>query len=124
MANKQVLIVEDCHIQSIVLKKILESENYSVLGVCRSGEDAIGKLEGLKPDLILMDIFLAGGLNGIETMSQIREKLDTPTLFITALSGSEIMDQTISVRNSKTLTKPISKPDLLEAISTLSIQQN
>ncbi len=64
---KRVLIVEDCHIQSTVVKKMLESEAYTVTAVCRSGEEVLNQLKIDVPDIVLMDIFINGDLNGIET---------------------------------------------------------
>ncbi len=63
---KRVLIVEDCHIQSTVVKKMLESENFSVTAVCRSGEEVLEQLKIDVPDIILMDIFINGDLTALK----------------------------------------------------------
>ena len=106
---KRVLIVEDCHIQSTVVKKMLESEAYTVTSVCRSGEEVLEQLKIDVPDIILMDIFINGDLNGIETMKIIRETHTMPVIFITALTKSELHDEALSMAPSDLLTKPISK---------------
>lgn len=119
---KRVLIVEDCHIQSTVVKKMLESEAYTVTAVCRSGEEVLDQLKIDVPDIILMDIFINGDLNGIETMGMVRESHTMPVIFITALMKSELHDDALSMSPSDLLTKPISKTELLSSIEKLSNQ--
>jgi len=116
---KRVLIVEDCHIQSTVVKKMLESENFTVTAVCRSGEEVLEQLKIDVPDIILMDIFINGDINGIEAMRIIRETHSMPVIFITALTKSELHDEALSMTPSALLTKPISKADLITTIKDL-----
>lgn len=117
--NNRVLIVEDCHIQSTVVKKMLESENFYVPAVCRSGEEVLNQLKNDVPDIILMDIFINGNINGIETMKLVRETYSMPVIFITALTKSELHEEALSLGPSDLLTKPISKRELLSSINML-----
>lgn len=117
--NNRVLIVEDCHIQSTVVKKMLESEGFVVTAVCRSGEEVLEQLKIEVPDIILMDIFINGNINGIETMRLVRDTHSMPVIFITALTKSELHDEALSMAPSDLLTKPISKADLLTTIDKL-----
>lgn len=114
--NNQVLIVEDCYIQSTVLKKILESENFGVSAVCRSGDEALSEVDKSIPDLILMDIYLKGDLNGLQTVKKIREKYQVPVIFITAMNDSNLFNDIQTILNSGLLQKPVSKSDLLGAV--------
>ncbi|MDZ7720148.1 MAG: response regulator [Balneolaceae bacterium] len=116
---KRVLIVEDCHIQSTVVKKMLESEAFTVTAVCRSGEEVLEQLKIDVPDIILMDIFINGDMNGIETMKIVRKSHSMPVIFITALTKSELHDEALSMSPSDLLTKPISKAELLSTIEQL-----
>jgi len=64
---------------------LTEIGNYDVL-MCESGADAIEKIEGYKPDLILIDVMMPG-LDGPETITEIRKIAmfkETPAIFITA----------------------------------------
>lgn len=99
---------------------MLESENFTVTAVCRSGDEVLEQLKGDVPDIILMDIFINGNLNGIETMRMVRENHSMPVIFITALTKSELNDDALSMSPSDLLTKPISKADLLRSINKLS----
>ncbi len=114
--NNQVLIVEDCFIQSTVLKKILESENFGVTAVCRSGDEALDEVNKAKPDLILMDIYLKGEMTGVQAVKKIREQSEVPVIFITALNDSELFNDIQTIMNSGLLQKPVSKSDLVGAL--------
>jgi CheY-like chemotaxis protein len=69
MANARILIVEDEPIIAWDLQRRLTRLGYVVLGSVSSGQDALEKALALKPDLILMDIRLAGTMDGIEAAS-------------------------------------------------------
>ena len=114
--NNQVLIVEDCFIQSTVLKKILESENFGVTAVCRSADEALNEVSKKKPDLILMDIYLKGDMNGVQAVKKIREKLEIPVIFITAFNDSDLFNDIQTIINSELLQKPVSKSVLVGAV--------
>lgn len=110
------MIVEDCLIQSTVLRKILESEQFRVTNVYSSGLDAINGVDRDHPNLILMDVYLNGNLNGYETAKKIREKYDIPFVFVTAVNDSELSHNIQKLDHSTLLPKPVSRKELLNAI--------
>ncbi len=59
----------------------------------KTGKDAIEKAEDIKPDLILMDIMLAGEMDGIEAAERIRSLLDVPIIFLTANSNNSLLER-------------------------------
>jgi len=117
--NNQVIIVEDCLIQSTVLKKILENEDFEVVDTCKSGSEAIDKCRQKKPALVLMDIYLDGDLDGFEVAKKIRETNEIPFVFITAIKNSDELLQNYNFDHAVLLSKPVSRMDLLDAISLL-----
>jgi CheY-like chemotaxis protein len=78
MGKKSILIVEDEQIAAIDLKETLTSLGYRVTGIASSGERAVAMAEADTPDLILMDIHLAGRLSGIEAAEQILQRHEVP----------------------------------------------
>ncbi|MCC5904915.1 MAG: response regulator [Balneolaceae bacterium] len=114
--NEQVIIVEDCFVQSTVIRKMLETEHFGINKVCRSGNEALKEIQKNVPHLILMDIYIDGDMNGIETVKLIREKYNIPVLFLTALNKSDVADQIKQIQFSGLLIKPVSKPDLIANI--------
>lgn len=80
----KILIIDDEAIIGLQLEAILLGMGLEVVGVGTSGKEAIAMARTYNPDLILMDIVMPGGMNGIEAGSQIKSKLNIPIIFITA----------------------------------------
>ena len=69
-SQKTILIVEDDEFLRSLTAKRLEKENYHI-EVAVDGENAISTVEGIKPDLILLDLLLPGK-DGFEVLKKIR----------------------------------------------------
>ncbi len=90
---KRILVVEDSRMASRLLTSVLEAHGYTVETVS-SGEEAVGRAAGEPAlDLILMDIELAGVMDGAETALRISEKCDIPIVFLTAHSSKETFER-------------------------------
>jgi len=97
--RKSILIVEDEAISAMNLKTTLISLGYRVTGIASSGERAIEMADEETPDLILMDIHLAGRLSGIEAAEQILVRHSVPVIYVTAYADPGLV-------NRAKLTKP------------------
>jgi|GEM_PF-7057560 len=115
MSSFNILIVEDELISSKLLQNYLNEMGHHVMGVVPSGEEAIGYVLENNPDLILMDIQLAGKLNGIETVEIIRQTNTIPTLFLTSHTDRVLLEQAKAVEPIGYLLKPV-QPVQLEII--------
>jgi len=74
MMNKSVAIVEDNNDIRQALEQIIESSpDFILAGSCTTGEEALVKLPLLKPNVVLMDIGLGVGINGIEVVRELKE---------------------------------------------------
>lgn len=91
MIKKLVLLVENETVIALSLKMKLEEYGYNVI-VCTSGEYAIEKAEE-NIDIVLMDISLGAGIDGIETAERILEKVDLPIIFTSAYIDQKVMDK-------------------------------
>jgi CheY-like chemotaxis protein len=115
MTGETILIVEDEGLIALHLAELLDKAGYRVTGPVSSGDSALGELDGSnKPDLILMDIGLAGSPDGIETARRIRPKSTVPIVFVTAYSSEKVIERMREVRPEGYLTKPV-KEDVLIA---------
>ena len=114
----KIFIVEDELVFAEDLSETLEGHGYSVCGSVPSGEEALLAIPRESPDLILIDIVLAGKMNGIELADAIRTLVDIPVIFLT----SNIEEDTIA---SAKCTRPygyIPKPfDERVLFSTMEI---
>jgi len=84
----RILIVEDEWIVADDLKTTLQSSGYEVVDIVSLGETAVERAQDLMPDLILMDIHLAGTMTGIEAAETINSILDIPVIYLTAFADN------------------------------------
>ena len=119
----RILIVEDDPIIAADLEDRLSEMGYASLGPVASGEEALTFFPDNRPDLVIMDIQLAGALDGIETTRRIREKHALPIIFLTSNSDEATFAQAKSVRPQAFISKPFRGKDLRHAIE-LAISQS
>ena len=73
MINNSVAIVEDNNDIRQALEHIIESSgDFKLAGSCTTGEEALQKLPLLNPRVVLMDIGLGDGMNGIEVVRELK----------------------------------------------------
>jgi len=84
MSDASIFIVEDELIVADDIRLTLENLGYTVAGIAQTGETAVRQVPEHIPDLVLMDIQLAGTMDGIETAEWIRTNLSVPVIFLTA----------------------------------------
>ena len=114
---KKVLIVEDDLIIGMSVEKMVQRLGLDVLKVVETGEEAIEAALSTEPDIILMDIRLAGELDGIEAAFEIRKKLsDTRLIFLTGNSDPIYRKKADEIDYEAYLIKPIRFDDLEKII--------
>lgn len=70
----RVSLVDDHKVVRYGLQRLIEAcEDMEVVGTASSGEESLEKLENWQPDVIVMDLLLQGGMDGIETTRRIRQ---------------------------------------------------
>ena len=116
MAGARIIIVEDEPIIAADLGDRLAEMGYTVAGSFDTGEAALAALPALWPDLILLDIHLAGELDGVDTALLIREQLEIPLIFLTSNSDDATFSRAREARPSAFLSKPFRSRDLVHAV--------
>ncbi|MEN6611481.1 MAG: response regulator [Methanoregulaceae archaeon] len=111
-----ILIVEDERIVAEDLKEVLQHLGYDVPAIIISGEQAIEKSGELHPDLVLMDIFLAGEMNGITAAQAIRDQFGIPVIYLTAYADKEIMAKAKVTEPYGYILKPYDERELHSTI--------
>jgi CheY-like chemotaxis protein len=94
MTKPKILIVEDESLVARGIHQQLLELGCEPVAETRRAEDAILLAGQLQPDLVLIDIHLAGEMDGIAAAQVIRERCSIPIVFLTALAGDSIMNQT------------------------------
>ncbi len=113
-----ILLVEDDSINRNVTKYFLK--DICNLEIAKTGESALEFIKTKKYDLILMDIALGQGLNGLETTRLIRENKDyknVPVIALTAYAMYIEKDRFLDGGCNDYLSKPFTKAELVNKVS-------
>ena len=114
--NKSILIVEDEQIFAEDLKEILLSFGYHVTGIASTGERAIELVDEACPDLILMDVNLGPGMNGIEVAERLLSQVSIPIIYVTAYADSALVERAKATSPYGYILKPFDSKELHTAI--------
>jgi diguanylate cyclase (GGDEF)-like protein/PAS domain S-box-containing protein len=124
MNNEKILIVEDEKIIALDLQRRLERFGYSVVGMAADGQDAVNLAKDREPDIILMDIMLAGNMDGIEAAKQIRKKFAIPVIFLTAYTDEKTLERAKEVEPFGYILKPFKERELYTTIDIALYKNN
>jgi DNA-binding NarL/FixJ family response regulator len=87
MSTISIALVDDHRVVSRSLKAYLESfPDLTVVGVASSGEELLGHLDEWRPQVVVQDLLMPGGMNGVETTRRIVER--APGSRVIALTAS------------------------------------
>ena len=89
----KVMVVEDEVLIGLMLARKLRTYGYEVTEAVTSGEEAIKLVEVERPEVILMDVTLAGNLNGIEAGLIIKEKYGIPIIIFSGYDDNLFYEQ-------------------------------
>ncbi len=107
----RVLILEDEKLVARDIQNTLANAGYET-SMASSGEEAIEVAQRERPDLALVDIRVAGKLDGIETATALRRDLDLPVVYLTAHSDEETLERAKSTEPFGYLVKPFDETTL------------
>ena len=83
MAQGKILIVEDEVLSALNLQVIFKTPGYGTVEIATTGEEAVVLAGKEKTEIVLMDINLGGGMDGIEAAEEICLELGIPVIFMT-----------------------------------------
>ena len=114
--SANIMLVEDERIVALDLASTLEELGYTVAASVSTGEAAVKQALKLRPNLVLMDIRLAGKIDGIEAAEQIRKEIDVPVIYLTAHSDEPTLARAKNTGPLAYLVKPFKSLELHCAI--------
>jgi chemotaxis response regulator CheB len=118
----KVLIVEDENIVAHDVSRGLQRRGYHISGTVRSGEDAINAVEVECPNIVLMDIRLAGSLSGTEAARNIWKRFQVPVVYLTAHSDPATLGEVKTSGGYGFVMKPF-RADAVEAAIELALDR-
>lgn len=107
-----VFIVEDEALIAMELRDRLTALGYHVCGHALRGEVALEQVPASGADVVLMDIHLAGAMDGIETAARLHDLTDAATIFLTAYSDDDLLRRAGAVEPHGYLVKPFEEREL------------
>jgi PAS domain S-box-containing protein len=116
MARHAILIVEDEAIVSADIHNKLRRLGYEIAGATDTGEEAVKLAGRLKPALVLMDIRLAGAMDGITAAEEIRRNCQVPVIFLTAHSDNPTLQRARQTQAFGYILKPFDDRELYTQI--------
>jgi putative two-component system response regulator len=116
MEKKKIMVVEDERVFAHSLALQLADLGYDVVATAYSGEEALAKLQDVHPDLVLMDIVLAGEMDGIKATKRITVLTGIPVVYLTAYSDDKTFRQAKLTDPAGYILKPIEKKQLFITI--------
>jgi CheY-like chemotaxis protein len=93
MSRAKILVVEDEPEVTVTLKLTLKKLGYTVVGCENTAEGAIQKAGEARPDIVLMDIELAGKMDGVTAADTIRKKYHIPVIYLTAICDTKTLER-------------------------------
>lgn len=116
VGKPSVLVVDDDGMMREMLKLVLQSENYPVVGEASNGKNAIALCARLKPDLVLLDINMPV-MDGLQALEEIRKA--SPATIVMMVSGEATMDrvsEAIKKGAAGFVVKPLNAASVLDRI--------
>ncbi len=89
--HSHIMIVEDEQIVALDLKMSLEDLGHQVVATVAYGEEVLARATQVKPDLVLMDIQLAGRMRGTEAAQLLQQQMQLPVIFLSAFCDSSVL---------------------------------
>jgi CheY-like chemotaxis protein len=111
-----VLIVEDEAISLLLLCDGFSIDGFKVCATAATGSDAVILAEKSRPDVVIMDIGLAGEMDGLEAAGLIRGKNDTAIIFTTGYNDDELRKKAEEFNPLAFLIKPVEIEELISII--------
>jgi len=113
----RILLVDDDHLIRFVHQMFIERSGHEVVGVAEEETQAVQMALELKPDIVVMDIRLENGSNGISAMKTIQETLIIPAIYISGNSDNKTIEEAEQTLMKAFLVKPVTQEEIAKAIA-------
>ena len=129
MRPYKIALFEDEFLLANDLKRQIEPYNYEVIAIFRKAEDGLRFFEETLlsenlPDIVLMDISLAGKMNGIEAAQIMLAKYNFALVFLTGMSQMDVFEDACKTKPHAFLIKPFVIQQALLSIRLAVYQKN
>jgi response regulator NasT len=116
VAKVRIIIADDESIIRMDLREQLAGLGYEVIGEAADGQVAVDLARRLRPDLVVMDIKMPDGEEGIEAARVLTAERIAPVLLLTAHAERELVEGAKDAGVYSYVVKPYTERELLPAI--------
>jgi len=118
MDKRRILVIEDESLVAEEIRVALKNFGYEIVGVARTGKEALNLANEFSPDLALVDIKLRGDMDGIETAEKLRSQFGIPIVYLTVLVDQDTLDRIKQTQPFGFIVKPFEERELRGVIET------
>lgn len=118
MSKIKLLLVEDEVITASSLKMGLEDLGFDVCPLATRGQKAVDLALSENPDVVLMDVNLPGGMNGIEAAKEIQSQTEAKILFLTGYHDDDVISKINALSPLGYFVKPVSAQRIKELLDS------
>lgn len=116
MSSLTILVAEDHPAHAAKMEMLLSEAGYDLIAICDTSVETLRLFKATKPDLVILDIELSQGGNGIDIAEKIAEHTPTPIIFATSFEDKETLSRALKTNPYAYLIKPVEGPSLQAAI--------
>ena len=120
-APRRALIVEDEPVFAMGLAADMQALGFDTCDLAADGQNAFLQAMEDPPDIVLMDVNLEGGREGIEAARWLREVCDIPIVFVTAYTDHDTVERMHQqVPDAPVIAKPLYRERLADAVAAVT----
>ncbi|MBR0938967.1 response regulator [Bradyrhizobium jicamae] len=123
-SNLKILIVEDEFFIALDVEEQAKSLGHTVVGKAVTADEAVRMAGERQPDVVLMDIHLAGATDGIAAALAIRSKHGIESVFVTANTDPHTLMRAKAIKPLGVLEKPINLERLRAQLARVDQQRH
>ncbi len=114
---KRVLIVDDASVVRLMIKKVLQQDDFEIVGEAVNGKDALAKYKELKPDLVTMDITMpeADGIQATKDIIAFDE--NAKIVMLSGIDQKEMLWKAIKAGAASYIVKPFENDRILTTLN-------
>jgi DNA-binding NarL/FixJ family response regulator len=112
----RILIVEDEYLVALQFENALTEAGYEVVDIASTAAEALQLVPDHRPDLVLMDVRLAGPDDGVHAATEIFDRFGTRSIFVSAFTDPATQARAIPARPLAWLAKPVRDEKLVAAV--------